>query len=68
MHAEADIDKATEDTDREIVRFKEFLSSVSPRAVLIGAAPSRSDPQDDKLRSLKLRKRARNRWVERIET
>ena len=55
MHVEADIDKVTEDTDKEIVRYKEFCLLVSPRAVLIGAAPSRSDPQDYKLRSLKLR-------------
>lgn len=34
MRVEADIDKVTEETDRQMARFREFLSSVSPRAVL----------------------------------
>ena len=49
MRAELEIDKVSEDTDREIAIVKQFLSSVTPKAVSVGAAPSESDLQDNKI-------------------
>lgn len=49
MRAEVEIDKVSEDTDREIAIVKQFLSSVTPKAVSVGAAPSESDLQDNKI-------------------
>ena len=49
MRAEVEIDKVSEDTDREIAIVKQFLSSVTPKAVSVGAAASESDLQDNKI-------------------
>ena len=46
--AKAELDKVIEDTYMEIATFREFLSSFTSRASLIGAAGSKNDLQDVK--------------------
>ena len=44
-HAKVELDKIMEDTDMKIATVREFLSSFTSRALLIGAAGSENSPR-----------------------